>query len=135
MSEDHEVLPFLAFCISSTICVYAVLSFLPLFVIFPTGPSPWSSRVAVPLPFLVCLYIELISANKLMLFIRQRLKHCNQLASLPAKLLSVPERFAVFLLGSQNGYYCCIVLYTMPFVTNNYKIAFFKMLLHVRVIQ
>ena len=41
--------------VSLPLCVYPVLSFLPLFGIFPTGPSPWSSRVAVPLPFLVCL--------------------------------------------------------------------------------
>ena len=37
-------------------CVYAVLSFLPLFGIFSTGRSPRSSGVAVPLPFLVCLF-------------------------------------------------------------------------------
>ena len=48
--------PFLVFFITSTLCVYAVLSFLPLFGIFTTGPSPWSNRVAVPLPFLVCFY-------------------------------------------------------------------------------
>ena len=47
------------FCIFSTLCVYAVLCFLPLFGIFTTRPSPCSSRMAVPQPLLVCPYYSI----------------------------------------------------------------------------
>ena len=51
---------------------------------FTTGPSPWSSRMALPLPLLVCLYIVSIWKSKsarsfsdqsVCKFIRSKIKH------------------------------------------------------------